>query len=271
MDIKGNFDVGYYLEKLYRDPTDKERGLQPFRLRCIYEFYKKFCTGLSSVRLLEYGGGPVIYPLISACPYVDEITFSDFQQASLDAVSMWKNGSEGSHDWFPYFKYVVSEIEGNDNKEAVLQRQMELRKKLKYFTIGDILAENILASDTVSPAPEGMPKQFDIVSCNLCLEVPAKTIYDYKRNVNTLSKLVKPGGYVISLVTLENSYYCFSNGGKEKSFLLYIQENDVREAYEEAGFVIVHSEVFVLEEKAQHIGIDGSKSNMFIVGQKVHI
>ena len=251
--------MNYYLQRLYLDPTDKERGIQPFRMRCFYQFYKMFGHSWdpSSAQLLEYGGGPVIYPLISACPYVAEITFSDYQQASLDAVRMWKEGSDQSHDWRPYFKYILSEIEKNCEEGAVFNRESELREKLKSLVIGDILADNIL---------ESAPKVFDIVSCNLCLEVPAKSVADYKRNVKSLSKLVKPGGFVISLVTLENNFYCCSSD-KKSNFLVYLQEADVREAYEMAGFTVVHTEKFVLEERARN-RIDGSKSNFFIVGQK---
>ena len=265
MDIKGNFNVEYYLQRLYCDPTDKERGLQPFRMKCFYEFYKKFGSSWDSksAQLLEYGGGPVIYPLISACPYVGEITFSDFQEASLEAVSMWKNESEGCHNWRPYFKYIISEVEGNVSEEVVLQREMELRKKLRHFVIGDILADDILASDG---SPRTMPESFDIVSCNLCLEVPAKSIDDYERNVRRLSTLVKPEGFVISLITLENPFYSLTPT-KERTPLLYVREHDVREAYEKAGFTIVHTDKIFLEDKAQNV-IDGSKSNMFIVGQK---
>lgn len=263
MDIKGNFNVDYYLRRLYLDPTDKERGVQPFRMACFYKFYENFSSSwdASSAKLLEYGGGPVIYPLISACPYVAEITFSDYQQASLDAVSKWKNRLEGSHDWDPYFRYILSNIEGNENEEAVFQRISEMREKLKHFAIGDILSKDILALD------EGLPKEFDVVSCNLCLEVPAKSIDDYKRNVKNLSRLVKPGGFVVSLVVLENSFYNCSPSN-ERNFLVYLREEDVKEAYEMAGFSIVLTEKLVLEERSRNV-IDGSKANFFIVGKKI--
>lgn len=265
MDTKGNFNIDYYLQRLYLDPTDKERGVQPFRMKCFYEFYKKFGSSwdVNSAQLLEYGGGPVIYPLISACPYVGEITFSDFQQASLDAVSMWKDESKSSHNWSPYFKYIISEIEGNANEEAVLQREMELRQKLKHFVIGDILADDILAW---RGTPRSIPESFDVVSCNLCLEVPAKSVDDYKRNVRRLRKLVKPGGFVISLITLGSTFYSLTPTN-ERTPLVSVHEHDVREAYELAGFTIIHTDRLVLEESARNV-IDGSKSNMFIVGQK---
>ena len=72
----------------------------------------------------------------------------------------------------------------------------------------------------------------DIVSCNVCLEVPAKSIDDYKRNVKNLNRLVKPGGLVVSL---------------EKLFvrlqpkILNFHEEDVKEVYKMAGFAIASS------------------------------
>ena len=100
MAVDKKVDVKYYLEGRFNDPSDKEREVQPFYMKSIHDFYKNFSESwdYSSCTLLEFGGGPCLYTLISAGPLVSKIVFVDYDQTGLDAVMAWKNNSEDSHD-----------------------------------------------------------------------------------------------------------------------------------------------------------------------------
>jgi hypothetical protein len=255
-------EVNYYLKRRFTDPYDKERGAHPFYLKTHHSFYEKFSKfwNPSTTKFLEFGGGPVIYPLISAAPFVNEITFADYQQSNIDAVIAWKHRREGHYNWDPYFKYVLAELEQNDSDEAVLKRQEEVRRKCTSILIGDIHAKDILSRS------EKSDEQFDIVSCNFCCEVAAETVEEYHANVQRLSKLVKPGGFLLSLASLEESYW-YTSYSNERKFHLSIVEDDVKKAFIEAGFDIVYTDIHNLPESARHI-IGDTKANYFIVGQK---
>ena len=43
--------------------------------------------------LLEFGGGPTIYSLISACHRVGQITFADYAATNREEVQMWRNNT----------------------------------------------------------------------------------------------------------------------------------------------------------------------------------
>lgn len=263
-------EVNYYLKRRFTDPYDKERGVQPFYLKSHHSFYQRFSStwNASTAKFLEYGGGPVIYTLISAAPFVEEITFSDYQQSNIDAVIEWKKGSsESHHNWIPYFKYVTSELEGKsepDSSEDALQRQEEVRSKCKYFLRGDINTEDIMFSDSVPP--KNFHEHFDIVSSNFCCEVAATTVEEYHSNIQRLGGLVKPGGYLIGLVSLEESFW-FADYGEERRFHLSVMEDDVKKGYSDAGFDIICSEIHRIPVSAQNI-LNDCKAIMFVAGQK---
>ena len=259
-------EVNYYLNRRFLDPYDRERGAQPFYMKAYHTFYEKFSKSLNpgKAKYLEYGGGPVIYPLISAAPFVSEITFSDYQQSNIDAVIAWKNRCEGHHDWHSYFKYVIWELEGNNSDEAVSQRYEEVRRKCKHIILGDIHAAKILSLD--SESSEDICEKFDIVSCNFCCEVAATTVEEYHINVQRLSKLVKPGGFLLSLASLEETYW-YGSYSKERNFHLRIVEDDVKKAFSNAGLNIVYTDIQNLPESARHI-LNDAKAIYFIAGQK---
>ena len=87
---------------------DKERGVQPFYLKVIHDFYSDYHHNWKpeTARLLEFGGGPCIYPLISAAPHVSEIVFAEYAEEGRKEVELWKNNDPAAHDWTPYFRYV---------------------------------------------------------------------------------------------------------------------------------------------------------------------
>ncbi len=205
-----------------------------------------------------------MYSLISAAPHFSDIIFSDYQQSNLDAVMAWKNHLEGHHDWTPHFKHVISQLEGNDSDEAVAQRQEELRVKCKRFLRCDLHANDILISDSVPS--EDFRKKFDVVSSNFCCETVASDVKEYQSYVQRLGEYVKPGGHIIGLVSLEESYWHSSYSDK-RTFNLYLTEEDVKRAYSGAGFDIVYTDVHFLPESARNI-LNDCKANMFIAGRK---
>ena len=256
------FDSSFYLKRRFSDPEDKERGVQPFYLQSIHDFYQKFHSqwNHSTARLLEYGGGPVIYPLISASPFVSEITFSDYADGSIKEVMLWKDKDPSAHNWTPYFQYVIGTLEGNTNDSVVVEREEDLRGKLKYFFKGDLLKPEILNLPL-----DFSPPLFDIISCNFCLEVVAKSIDHYRKLLTKLTNLLKPGGFLCSLVSIEESWYM--NGSAQQYGLLYLTTNDVDSAYKSVGLSVLQTAYQNVPAKAQNIFND-CKANYFIATQK---
>lgn len=80
-------------------------------------------------------------------------------------------------------------------------------------------------------------KTFDVVHTNLCLEIVCETADNFTEALSNLRKLVKPGGYVLSLTAKEGSWYtCAGNGTRLHQ--LFLNESEILKAFKNAGKVL---------------------------------
>lgn len=94
-DANFNFDSKAYLQR-FADPQEA-LGNQVQFLECWHLFYEEHGKDLdpSKAHLLEFGGGPTIWSLISATPNFCDITFADFAQSNRAEVEMWRDNKPG--------------------------------------------------------------------------------------------------------------------------------------------------------------------------------
>ena len=78
------FDAEYYLAKRYKEATSETRI--HFTLRCYHEVFQILP---SSLKILEFGCGPVIQHSISAAAHATEMVFSDIAKSNREAVKKW--------------------------------------------------------------------------------------------------------------------------------------------------------------------------------------
>eukprot|EP00118_Oscarella_pearsei_P019975 m.215136 g.215136 ORF g.215136 m.215136 type:complete len:270 (+) comp39825_c1_seq2:214-1023(+) len=228
-DYERSFDPNTYLSMYHARPSGHLEGCNAdgfFYYNCTHSFYSK-TAGLTpnSARILEFGGGPTISYLISATPFASEIVFAEYSSVNRKAVAQWKNGEAGSHNWEPIFKYVVTSLEGESSPTASKKREEELKAKLSAIIPCDAQQEK--------PIGEGYDGSFDVVSSTLCLEAANKTAEQFKSSLQKLSRLLKPGGWLMLNGVTGESFY---NVGEEKFFCLALDEDFILEALSEAGF-----------------------------------
>ena len=252
------FDASTYLTRRFTASNgivDEERGVQPFYLQCYHHFYQTFSHTWdpTHAKLLELGGGPVIYPLISAAPFVSEITFADYAEESLELVRLWIRGDPKAHNWTPYFDHVVETLEGKVGESQ--SRQESLRGKIRKLVSCDIRKED--PSHVVEPSDQ--LETFDIVSFNLCAEAVCTSVEDYQRTLSRLGKLVSLHGYLTTLVSLEESWYVNEGG---KTFVLHLTKEQVKTCLQNAGFTVKFCDTFRIPEKSQGI-LNDCKGIMF--------
>ena len=260
-----HFNAKTYLQRRFVAPNgiiDEERGVQPFYLQCYHHFYQTFHSSWdpTKARLLELGGGPVIYPLISAAPYFADITFADFSKPNLEQVELWVNKDAEAHDWTPYFNHIVGSLEGKVGESQ--SRVTSLRSKIKTIVTCDILKEDPNGILDIGDRFEW----FDVISFNFCCEVVCKTIESYQETLLRLCKLVRPQGYLTSLISLEESWYI---NGEEKMFNLGLTFENVTSSFKQAGFSVEFSDVFPIPNEAQNI-LNDCKAIAFVVGRKTN-
>src|SRR6266496_4879863 len=79
------FDPRAYLKEYYSHLGQENQELLHF----LNEVYRRIFVELDAARLLEFGGGPTIYQLISAAKYPVSIDFSDYLDTNLKEVQHW--------------------------------------------------------------------------------------------------------------------------------------------------------------------------------------
>ena len=226
-----SFSAKLYLQGYYssvgQDWTTK------FRLKVIREFFQKYHSkwDRSSARLLEFSGGPVIANYISAAPHVGEIVHSAHTEGERRELELWKNNAEGAHDWLPFIKHIVSDVEGLQGEAAVQERITLLRSKITKIVSCNIHDKN--------PVDIEEGEKFSIVCSSFALEVACKTYDEYKAGIKKLVKLLRLGGYIAILLAELETFYCV---GKEKWSMLSVSMDQLKEALEEAGCVVLMSE-----------------------------
>ena len=187
------FKASDYLKGRYDNPDSK---FIP-SLRCYHEVFKSLPSGLT---VLDYGTGPAIITTISASTKASELVLSDYAEDSREVLRRWLDRHPDAFDWSPFFRLVVKDLEGKGEKE-VEERQELVRSLVKAVVHCDLTQD--------PPIERGYDRQYDVVISGFCLESVARTHAEYKRGVDKLAKLVKPGG----LLLLEGGEVLEGRGG----------------------------------------------------------
>ncbi|XP_072281441.1 nicotinamide N-methyltransferase-like [Pyxicephalus adspersus] len=111
-------------------------------------------------------------------------------------------------------------------------KALKLKAKVKHVLKCYIDRENITD-------PLELP-QADCLLVTHILGSISKDENDYISNLKKFAKLIKPGGQLLIFGSLNGTYYMV---GEDKFFTFTYDENFMRKAIEEAGFVINHCQV----------------------------
>ena len=210
-----------------KNGTGDQLEYTEFPLRCFHEFWSKMAK--RNARVLDFGGGPAIYDLISAAPYAEEIIFAEYSEENRKEVAAWRERSPDAHDWSPYFKFAVQRFEGKGSEEALI-RDAELRKKISYILPCDIALEDPVKWPSTWTSQLG---SFDVVTTSCCIETAVKSEVEYRNAVTRLRKYLKPGGYLVMYSSIGQTFYYV---GKEKFYCFSASENQIQETLRKEGF-----------------------------------
>ena len=175
-----NFDPDLYLATRFYDVNVKERVLFPLQ-----RFHEEFSALPGSLKILDYGTGPVMMTVISAARCASEIILSDYNQQNRESLKAWLNKDPDAFNWSPFFEHVVMKLEGKSKDEA-REREFTLRKIVKDVVHCDIYASSILT--------EGYEGPYDVVSSSGCLDSISASRKAFNENVKKLAAYLKPGG-----------------------------------------------------------------------------
>ncbi|XP_043099776.1 nicotinamide N-methyltransferase [Puntigrus tetrazona] len=234
---EGHFDSRAYVKNFYSRPSGHadEKDFLTFVLRCLS---KLFSAGEHrGKRLIDVGSGPSIHSVLSACGHYDEIVLSDFAQNNRREIEKWLNNQEGSLDWKPVLQYVC-ELEGKSPSDL----EATLKQRVKEVLKCDVRLENPFYPHTLEAA--------DCVITSLCLEAACKDIQTYCRALRGVTKLLHPGGLLVIIGVLGESFYKVD----EQLFsCLRLSQNDIEEALAGLGFSIQEFNILPAENRENSV------------------
>ncbi|CAN2391873.1 NNMT/PNMT/TEMT family, partial [Pristimantis euphronides] len=221
-----------------------------FALQNLHEVFGP--GGVKGDILIDFGAGPTIYHLLSACEVFNTIITSDFLEQNRKQLEKWLRKDPDALDWSHVVKYVC-ELEGNSDNCG--KKEETLRRKVTQVLKCDVLAEK-----PYDPVP--MPEADCLISC-LCIEGPCKDLEDFTIILKKLRELLKPGGHIILQSVLNCSLYYV--GSKLFSWLS-LTKDDLEKAFKEAGYDIV--KLKVLETSGVGLDVSNQDSYFYIHARK---
>ena len=235
MDIKiddfKDFSPKDYLKEYY-SAVEKENA---FLLDFFHTTYYKFPKNGS---LIEIGGGPTLYQLISASEVVKDITFTEFHPANLEACKAWLEKGKSAFDWSPFLEYVKN-LEGINDID-ILEKRM--REKIIRLIPCDLFSEN----------PIWKKEKFDIMSINFCAESITNTQKDFEKVMKNSLSLLKDGGHLV-MTSLEGANYY--RVGKRNFPAYPITESYLLNFFKKNNFSIINTSKISAENNRDYTGI----------------
>ncbi len=205
--LAGSFKPEEYLETYYpvlSEPSVLENvettQSVPEENLALLRFYAQVRAKLQSskeVSMLEVGGGPTIYQLISLSRLASRICFTDFLRPNLQSVADWiRTGSDKR--WTSYIKMALQYEYGRPpTGREITVRQQTLKRKISLARY-DVLRDRFFGV---------VPEKYDLVSSNFCVECISQSKAIWLQALKNMSKKITEGGYlVMTALRMANTY-----------------------------------------------------------------
>lgn len=179
------FDSRAYLNEYYSHLGEENRELMKFYERS----YADVFNHIKKARVLEFGGGPTIYQLISLAKYDVSIDFSDYLEQNVKEVQRWLKNDPKMFSWDTFIKYALKLEEISQSENNIIRRADLIRKKVK----------RLLHCDARKPNPiKGIAnKQYDMVSVNFVPESITQKKQEWYILIDHIISLVESTGYLV--------------------------------------------------------------------------
>jgi hypothetical protein len=189
------FHPKVYLNEYYSHLGDENRALLHF----LSEAYAHIFTDIDAASILEFGGGPTIYQLISAAKYPVSIDFSDYLDENLNEVRAWLEEKPEMFLWDQFVRYALKREGECGDRRAIEQRKRLIRNKVQRLIYCDAKKTDPLGAWRRSP--------YDIVSVNFVLESITTDMAEWDLLVDNVAPLVRPQGYLLMCAIMGATYY----------------------------------------------------------------
>ncbi|XP_069803691.1 nicotinamide N-methyltransferase-like [Dendropsophus ebraccatus] len=174
--------------------------------------------------LIDLSSTSMIHHLYAACEFFKHIIVLKISDRCIMELKRWLDSRTGAFNW-GHATQLHMELEGNSDE--LQDKEEKVRSAIPQVMICDLEKENMTAPIVLPPA--------DCIISAWLLEAICKDQDDYIRYLRKFSRLLKPGGHLILIGSLEISYYTVE---KDKFHAFTYDEEFVRKALAGEGFVV---------------------------------
>lgn len=218
-----------YLNEYYSKIDQENHSLLEF-------FIDAYGNVKNNALMLEFGGGPTIYQLISAAEKVQEIHFADYLDDNLAEIRKWHQQHPEAFDWSDFFHRALK-LEGNQQPDkAIAAREAILRERMT----------KILQADAHQKYPLGldMHEHYDVLGVHFVPESITDSRANWERVLKNICSLLKPGGLLITSALLGASHW---RAGDHIFPATNISADDLVQALERQGFTDISHRIIAAE------------------------
>ncbi|KAM6951462.1 phenylethanolamine N-methyltransferase [Aplochiton taeniatus] len=253
------FDPAAYLQYNYTAPrADFERvdSIVPWKLACLHRAFTEGDVG--GDLLVDVGSGPTLYQVLSGCEVFGRLILTDFLEVNRQELRNWlQEQGSGALDWTPYLKHVCK-LEGR-RSSAWTEKAARLRS-----VVSDVLPVDVHLSQPLGPGAVPPAGADCLVSC-FCLESVSPDMAAFNRALEHIGGLLRPGGHLLLIGALEESYYMGGPGAKIP--VVPLDEAQVCASLRASGYTLVRLEVYRLPEDMR-VGVDDVVGVFFAKARK---
>lgn len=219
------FDPEAYVERYYSGhyPNKVEERIVEWMKENIHNIFAE--GKYRGKRLLDVGSGPVIYAVITASKYFDEVYVSDVSEANVEYLQKWIRGESEQ------MTYLMKQYAAMDGDGVTWQeKNNQVRKKIKNAIVFDMHNTDMLSGTMLDGTT------FDAITASLCMGASNPDGIDsFSLSLKNFRKLLNPGGHLIIVDVMKCDWYAVH----DKVFrILSITEEDLKLAFENLGFKI---------------------------------
>ncbi|XP_075696797.1 nicotinamide N-methyltransferase-like [Rhinoderma darwinii] len=246
-----DFDSRQYLEHYFSDKSDMAYGDDVLKFP-IENLRHVFAVGhINGDILIDLSVSSLVHHLYSASEFFENIIVLKVNNRCIMELKRWVDDRTGAFYW-GHTSALHQETE--ENSDQFEDKEGKLRSAIQHVVKYDLEKENMTDPLILPPA--------DCVISASLLDYISKDQDDYIRYLRKFSGLLKPGGHLILIGSLDKTYYTV---GKDKFHGFTYNEDFVRKVLVGEGFIIDYCKV---KERTAVSDLTDYKAMMIIAAHK---
>ncbi|KAM5125395.1 indolethylamine N-methyltransferase-like [Mantella aurantiaca] len=213
-----------------------------------YQFKKGRAMGKT---LIDISIGSFTHHLFYPFKFFQEIFMVRASESSTMELSKWLNGGIGPYSWTSKLA-AAAELEGDS--ENLQEEESHLKSSIRQIVKCDFDQEIISSPVDLPPA--------DCIISSSILETVSKSEEEYMRNLEKITKMMKPGGQILIYSFLSATHFSL---GKERFHVFTHGADFVKNALSKMGLVIDYCAV---QRRSNDSKLTDYKAVMFTAAHK---